>query len=247
MIARIALLVSLVLAASSAKADAVTGNWSVSPSDKPETVQALFVHDHSSQSSDWPLRSFKGLQLAPAERHDVRFTIERDAGRIEAEGSASGGAAAGTFSFTADPAYLGEMRKLGLGEVEANDLVAFALHDISLAYARDMAGLGLSGLTAGTLLPLRIHGADAAYVRDLRRAGVAVTDAGTLIPLRIHGVTPDFVAALVKLGYRPPEPGLLITMRIHGVTPEYIAAVKAKGVRDLTLEQLVTMKIQGID
>jgi hypothetical protein len=223
------------------------GSWTIRPSDTPDKVQLTFVYDRNIHSTDWRVSDLKGLQLASDEqRHDVRFLVERDAGRIEAEGVSTSGTAAGSFRFLPDPDYAGEMRKLGVGEIKSDSLLSLALHDISRAYVRDMAALGLGTPTVGRLLAFRIHGVDPAYVKDLRAAGVQ-PDADELIAFRIHGVTPDFVAALRKLGYDAPAPGQLIAMRIHGVTPDYIASVKARGVRDTSLDQLVAMKIQGID
>lgn len=242
------ILVAAFAFASAGLAQAVAGSWTLRPADLPDRVQLSFVYGHNSNSSDdWRPAALKGLDLTPSPRHDVHFTIERDAGRIEAEGSASAGTAAGSFQFSPNPAYEAELRKLGLGEMKTDNQLAFALHDVSLSFAHDLMALKVGGLTADKLLAMRIHGLEPAYVKDLRAAGAKAADADQLIAFRIHDVTPDFVAAVEKLGYAHPSPEQLIAMKIHDVTPDYISSVKSKGVKDVSLDQLVAMKIHGVD
>ena len=247
------LLASLLLAAflfsPAGAADPVSGSWTIRSADKPERVQLSFVYGHSTNSSDnWRLADLKGLDLATAARHDVRFALDRDAGRIEAEGSATSGTAAGSFQFTPNPAYAGELRKLGLGELESRSQMSFALLDVSLAFAREMTELKLTGLTADKLLAMRIHGIDASYVKDLRGAGAAATETDQLVAFRIHHVTPDWVAGFAKLGYggKTLSADQMIAFRIHDVTPDYVAAVEKLGYDHPAPDELIAMKIHGI-
>lgn len=244
------LLAGLVLAVFTAlpagAAPVTEGSWTVSPSKTAGKMQVTFVYGRNVQSTDWNAAELKGLQLTPAEKHDAHFVLDRDAGRVEGDGVSASGTAAGSFRFTPEPNYAAEMRKLGLGEVESDALLSFALHDISLGFARDMAALTISNMSIDELLAFRIHGVTPDYVKGLRAAG-SQPSADELIAFRIHGVTPEYVTAIRKLGYDTPAPGQLIAMRIHSVTPEYIASVKAKGVRDTSLNQLIAMRVQGID
>ena len=57
----------------------------------------------SSNESDWDLGEFLGLDVATADRHDVKFSIARDAGRFECEGFVRAGEGAGVFEVTAEP------------------------------------------------------------------------------------------------------------------------------------------------
>jgi hypothetical protein len=270
------LLMAAFAAPPTGQAQGVAGSWSMHPADRPEKVQATFVYGHSTQSHDWSPSAFKGLQLAPAERHDVHFSLERDAGRIEGDGSSSGETAAGSFRFSPEPGYTAELRKLGLGEIRPEEQISFALHDVSLAFARDMLGLGLANLTADKLLALRIHDAEPAYVKELRAAGAHVAGADDLIAFRIHTVSPALVTALRRMGEEPEDsqvlaltihgatpdwltqfdklgyggktvtPDQLIAFRIHGVTPDYVAAVEKLGYDKPAPDQLIAMKIHGV-
>lgn len=257
-------------------AQAVAGSWTIRAADAPDRVQLTLVYGRSHESSDsWRLASLKGLDLAPAAKHDVHFTIQGDAGKVEAEGSATAGTAAGGFQFTPDSGYAAELRKLGLGEINPDTQIAFVLQDVGLDFARQMIAFKIAGLTADKLLAMRIHGLEPAYVKDLRSAGAQAADADQLIAFRIHkvtpalvaalhqgggvpddshlvalaihGATPDWAADLGKLGYlKAASADQLIAFRIHGVTPDYIEGIEKQGYDHPSPDQLITMKIHGV-
>lgn len=206
-----------------AYAQTQNGEWTLSRSDVPGKIhfslQSARDREHSfSTSSDWNVSDLQGLDLATPGKHDVHFTIARDAGNFEAEGFVRDGEGAGLFTFRANPQYSLQMEALGFPGVTDEKLIAFALHDVTLAYVREMKGLNLQGLDTNKLLACRIFHVDAAFVKELRAAGVNVTGAGKLIALRIHRVT-----------------------------PEYVEKLRAHGMQNLTLQQLVTLRIHGIE
>jgi hypothetical protein len=261
---------------SASLAQNVTGSWTIQPAGEPGKVQLSFVHEHSTNSSGWSVEDLKGFSFSPNGRRDVQFVIDRDAGRIDAEGSASADTAAGSFRFTPAPGYSDKMRQMGLGDIKAESQISFALLDVSLTFAREMAALKIDGLTADQLLAMRIHGVNGSYVKDLRAAGARANNAEQLIAFRIHGVspalvaafghstipddeqlvalkihgaTPEWVAGLDKLGYLrggSVRADQLVAFRIHGVTPDYIEAVEKLGYPYPDPDQLIAMRIHGV-
>jgi hypothetical protein len=261
-------------------AQSQTGEWTLSRSDSQGKVrfslQSSRDHDHFSTSSDWSMSDFRGIDWSTSEKHDVRFTIARDAGTIECEGFLKNGDGAGLFTFSPNSRYGSEMQLLGFSGISVHDQLAFAIHDVSLAFARQMKSLGIQALDTDKLMAFRIHGVSPQFVNDLRAAGLNVSDADKLIAFRIHGVSPQFVndlraaglnvndpdrliafrihgvspeyvRGLQRLGYSHPDPDQLVAMRIHGVTPEYIENLRSHGMHNLTLDQLVSLRIQGIN
>jgi hypothetical protein len=257
-----------------------TGEWTVSRSENQAKVrfslQSSGHGDHFNTSSDWNASDFRGIDWSASGKHDVHFTIARDAGTIECEGFLKNGEGAGLLTFNPNARYSSELQSLGFSGVSADKQLAFAIHDVGLAFARrmkssgiqnldtdkliafrifgvdvgflnDLRAAGLNSNDADRLIAFRIHGVSPKFVNDLRTAGLNVTDPDKLIAFRIHGVSPEYVREVQRLGYSHPDPDELIAMRIHGVTPEYIENLRSHGMHNLTLDQLVSLRIQGIN
>ena len=241
---------ALNLAANPARAEEFKGNWTLTASEQPGMVRFGLFHRHeggqSQSENDWPLGAFQGLDLATAARHDVKFTISRDAGRFDCDGFLNAGDGAGIFRFTPNPAFVQGMRDLGFGGIDDNKQFAMAVHDVTLEYARQMKNENLRGLDTDKLIAFRIFDISQQFLRDMRKEGIGTLDADKWVAFRVHGVTPPLIRELRKVGLKPDEEQL-IAMRVHGITPEYIADMKSRGRKDLTIDQLVSLKIHGID
>ncbi len=225
-----------------------SGNWAINRSEEPGDVDfSLMEHHHggnSSHTSDWPMTSFAGVDFSKPGRQDVSFTITHDAGKFECEGFLDNGEGAGVFHFTADPNYIGEMRKLDFS-VDEERQYSMAVQDVSLDFARQMRNESLGNLDADKLVAFRIHGVSASFIEELRAAGLKISDSDKLVAFRIHGVTPEMVRALHQAGYSPDE-DMLVAMRIHGATPEWVQELKKRGYDHVDLEQLIAFRIHGV-
>jgi hypothetical protein len=225
-----------------------SGDWTIRKSDEAGKVEFSLIEHHrggnSSHESDWPASSFAGVDFSKSGRQDVRFTISRDAGKIQCEGYLNNGEGAGVFHFEPDPNYAREMRTLGFS-VEDEQQYEMAVQDVSLEFARQMKAEQLSDLDADKLIAFRIHGVDATFIDEVRAAGLKISDSDKLVAFRIHGVTPQMVRLLHQAGYSPDE-DTLIAMRIHGATPEWMADLKSRGYDHVDLEQLIAFRIHGV-
>lgn len=225
-----------------------SGSWSITKSDEPGKVEFALMEHHqggmSNHSSDWPASSFPGVDFSKPGRQDVRFTIARDAGKIDCEGFLDNGEGAGIFHFQPDANYSRQMHSLGF-DVDEEKQFAMAVQDVSLDFARQMKGEHLTGLDTDKLIAFRIFHVDSAFIHDLRAEGLNVSDGDKLVAFRIHGVTPQMVRTLHQAGYQPDE-DTLIAMRIHGATPEWIAQLKQRGYDHVDLEKLIAFRIHGV-
>jgi hypothetical protein len=274
-----ALALSLLLAARIARADEFNGTWTIRPSEEPGQVYFGLAHHRnggsSQNESDWAIGEFLGLDLATRDRHDVTFSIARDAGRFECEGFIKQGEGAGVFHFTPNPGYGKEMAALGFDGIDDERQFAMAVHDVSVEFARQMKGRNLKNLDTDKLIAFRIFQISDNFIRELRAEGLAADDADRLIAFRVHGVTPalvravrksgiepsedqliamkihgvspEFIEKIANLGYRHPGADQLVAMRIHGVTPEFIASLQSRGMKDLSIDKLVNMRVHGIE
>lgn len=272
-------LFALGFSAEARAAEQIRGSWTLEPSKQAGMVNFGLSHrdddGHSQHVSDWPVSALQGLDLATPGRHDVRFTINREAGRIEAEGFVSGGEGAGLFRFEPSPDYVPAMARIGFSDIDGRKQLAMAIHDVTLEFARTMKAGNLSGLDTDKLIAFRIFNVNPQFIRELRAAGLPAKSADTLIAFRVHGVTPEvvrefrakgfdlteeqliafrvhevtpeFVEKIGALGLGRPDADQLIALRVHDVTPEYIAQMKARGLKNLTLDQLVQLKVHDIN
>jgi len=224
--------------------EANDGKWTMHRSESPGMVQFSMHGDRGrfTHVSDRPQNQFSGLDLA----QDTQFTLTRDAGKFDFEGTLRDGAGAGSFQFFPDARYAQEMKALGFDGV-AGKQMQFALHDISLSFARDIKNTNLRGVDTEKLLAFRIHGVSPKFIAGMQAAGLNEREADQFVAFRIHGVTPGLIEDLQKLGFAHPESDELIELRVHGITPEYIRELQGQGVKNLTIDKLVAMKIHGID
>ena len=233
-------------------AEVRSGDWTISKSEAAGKVEfSLIEHHHggtSSHQSDWAASLFAGVDFSKPGHQEVRFTITRDAGKIECEGFLNDGEGAGLFHFQPDANYPREMQTLGFSVVDdKNDEKQFsmAVQDVSLEFAKQMKSENLSNLDTDKLIAFRIFRVDSAFIEALRSEGLKISDADKLIAFRIHGVTPQMVRSLHQAGYTPDE-DTLIAMRIHGATPEWMAELKQLGYDHVGLEKLIAFRIHGV-
>jgi hypothetical protein len=229
-------------------ADVRSGNWTIGKSDEPGKVEFSLIERHrdgnSSHESDWPASAFPGVDFSKSGRQDVRFTVTRDAGKIECEGFLNDGVGAGIFHFQPDPRYAREMHELGFS-VDEERQYSMAVHDVSLEFARQIRNEHLSDLDADKLIAFRIFRVDSAFIEELRAAGLKISNSDKLVAFRIHGVTPQMIRSLHQAGYTPDE-DTLIAMRIHGATPDWMEELKKRGYDHVDLEQLIAFRIHGV-
>ena len=233
-------------------AEVRSGDWTISKSEAAGKVEfSLIEHHHggtSSHQSDWAASLFMGVDFSKPGHQEVRFTITRDAGKIECEGFLNDGEGAGLFHFQPDANYPREMQALGFSVVDDKDeekQFSMAVQDVSLEFAKQMKSENLSNLDTDKLIAFRIFRVDSAFIEALRSEGLKISDADKLIAFRIHGVTPQMVRSLHQAGYTPDE-DTLIAMRIHGATPEWMAELKQLGYDHVGLEKLIAFRIHGV-
>lgn len=227
-----------------------SGSWTMLPADQAGMVHFTVVQrlerGTTHNGTDWPVSAFQGLDLATRARHDVRFTIARDAGRFDGEGYLTNGEGAGVFEFTPDPGFVRAMSDVGFRGIDEDEQFAMALHDVSLDFAREMKSENLRGMDSDKLIAFRIFGVSQEFIGELRSAGLTATDVDKLVAFRIHGVSPQAVREFRSAGIDADEDEL-IAFQIHGVTPQFISDMQARGLKDLSADKLVALRIHGID
>jgi hypothetical protein len=178
-----------------------------------------------------PLTELQGLGARDAtgpqspgwsSRGPVRFSLRRDAGEVDFEGTFTNGRGSGTYRFAPRADYVAAMATAGYRELDAAALFRLTLHDISRSFVSSVQSAGYKDASVEDLVRMRIHGVDADYIRELREAGYAGLSIEDLVRTRIHGATPAYVRELRAAGYTGLSVEDLVRTRIHGATPSFI-------------------------
>lgn len=253
------------------------GTWEIRPTTTEGTVHLRLAEVNSSSGSNIPVERLEGLTAAQLSGAGgpVQFRLRRDAGTFTFEGVLRNGVGAGTFSFTPDAnfpgeltergfarptareqyqmarhdvgyAFVDELNTQGYSKPETSELVRAGQHGLHLTYLREMGALGYRLGSLEPLIRLRDHGVTPAYIRELAAQGYKGLPADELRRARDHGISPAYVRGMREAGYGALRMDELIQARDHGVTPEFVRELGDAGHRKLTLDQLIRVRDHGV-
>lgn len=185
----------------------------------------------------------------------VKFSLVREAGTIECEGSFQNGRGAGTFRFLGSQAFVSAMKSRGF-DFENNStkhdrdledrLFAAAALNVTTALADDLASAGFK-LDVDDLFKAAIFKIDSTFMREMKASGFPNLGMEELVKARIFKIDADFVRKVTEMGFDKEPFESLVKMQIFKVTPEFISEMRNEGFADLDIEDLVKMRIFKID
>lgn len=224
------------------------GTWEIRPTDTKGVVHLRIVEVNSSSGTNVPIEQLEGLTGAQltGPGGPVQFKVRRDAGTFTFEGVIRSGVGAGTFTFTADPAFPSEMEKRGFTRPTADEQYQMARHDIGYAFIDELTKQGYGKPQTSELVRAGQHGVQAAYLRDMATLGYRLGTLDALITLRDHGVTPTYVRELADNGYKGLAAEKIREARDHGITPEYVRAMRDTGYSSVPIDQLIKVRDHGV-
>ena len=263
------LLLSFVLAAAFAHAaraqNALTGEWKASAKlENQSQINLSFERrtekgGRNQMGQTYDFSELQGLTREQALRGGpVRFSLVREAGTIECEGSFRDGSGSGTFRFTGNPSFLAAMKSRGFdfekdseswgdGREPENRLFAAATLNVTTALADDLLSADFGKLDVGDLFKAAIFKVDSKFMREMKASGFPGLRMEELVKARIFKIDPDYVRQVTQMGFDKESFESLVKMRIFKVTPEFIAEARGEGLTNLSVEELVKMRIFKID
>ena len=243
----------------------LTGEWTASIiSEKPDKINLTFERraDKENRNRMGQTYDFADLQGLSREQAAgggaVRFSLVREAGRIDCEGSFQNGKGSGTFRFTGNQSFIAEMRNRGFdferdsmatgdGREIVERLFAAATLNVTTTLADDLLSAGFGKLEVGDLFKAAIFKVDSKFMREMKATGFPNLGMQELVKARIFKIDADFVTQLTRMGFDKESFESLVRMRIFKVTPEFITEVRNEGLSNLSAEELVKMRIFKID
>lgn len=138
--------------------------------------------------------------------------------------------------------YIDGMKSAGMGDLSADDLIAFKIQGVTPEYIREMRELGLHPDRDG-IVGMKVQGVTPEYVKGLRSLGFD-PDVDAIIGMKVQGVTPEYVNEMKEVGIKP-DANEIIGMKVQGVTPEYVRALQSLGFK-VDADSVIGMKVQGV-
>jgi hypothetical protein len=245
---------------------ALSGEWTASVESEKEPNKLYLSFErrtekggHSNMGSNYDYAELQGLSREQARAGGpVRFSLVREAGTIECEGSFREGRGSGTFRFTPNQSFVSAMKARGFDfekdsskwddERDHEDrLFAAATLNVTTALADDLLAADFGKLDVEDLFKAAIFKIDSRFMREMKESGFPGLGMEELVKARIFKIDADFVRQTARMGFDKEPFESLIKMRIFKVTPEFVAEVRGEGLTDLSVEDLVKMKIFKID
>lgn len=186
----------------------------------------------------------------------VSFSLVREAGRIDFEGSFQNGRGSGTFRFTTNASFAAAMKSRGFDfeqnsgddERQSEDrMFAATTLNITTALADDLASAGFGKLQVEDLFKAAIFKVNSSFMREMKASGFNNLGMEDLVKARIFKIDAEFVKQVSQMGFDKEPFESLVQMQIFKVTPEFIAEVRNEGLSDLKVEDVVKLRIFKID
>jgi hypothetical protein len=239
-----------------------TGEWKASV-DKDNSKLNLSLErrtergGHNQMGQTYEFTDFQGLSRETAVNGGpARFSLVREAGRIDLEGSFQNGKGTGTFNFTGNPSFVSAMKSRGFDFNDRSNgrnddgeerLFAATTLNVTTALADDLSSLGFGKLTVDDLFKAAVFKIDSTFAREMKASGFENLGMEELVKARIFKIDAAFVRQVSQLGFQKEPFESLVKMQIFKVTPEFIAEVRNEGLTDLQVEDLVKLRIFNID
>ena len=240
-----------------------TGTWTASVSKEKDKINLNFERrtekgGRSQHGQSYDFSELQGLSREQATNGGpVSFSLAREAGRIDCEGSFQNGKGSGTFRFTGNPSFVSAMKSRGFdfeASRNADDedrgedrLFAATTLNVTTALADDLASLNFGKLHTEDLFKAAIFHIDSKFAREMRGSGFEDLGMEELVKARIFKIDADFVRQVAQMGFEKEPFESLVKMQIFKVTPEFITEVRNEGLTNLQIEDLVKLRIFKID
>jgi hypothetical protein len=246
--------------------NALTGEWkaSIEP-DKPGKIHLSFERRSEKGGRNQMGTTYDYAELQGLSREQVlsggavKFSLVREAGRIDCEGSFQNSKGSGTFRFAGNQGFVSAMKSRGFDFEKKSStsddderypedrLFAATTLNVTTALADDLLSADFGKLDIEDLFKAAIFKVDSKFMREMKASGFPNLGMEELVKARIFKIDADFVGQVTRMGFDKEPFESLVKMRIFKVTPEFIAEARNEGLTNLSIEELVKMRIFKID
>ena len=248
------LLTSITVSSACVAAPSEWVHFTLEPENGGGRIKASFRgHDGDTNRTDWSA-SFLSSELvgldpagfrAPGTR-PVRFSVIREAGRLDCGGEGGGGYAAGNCSFTPDPRFVQLLVNRGIGRPTRDQAFGLMALNVRRELIDAVAAAHYPTPTIGDLTAMTAVGVSGQYIANLARAGYRPRTTKSLVEFKALNITPDWIAGFARIGYADLPADQLMQLKALNVTPDFIVGYERIGYRNMPVDQLVQLKALDI-
>jgi hypothetical protein len=241
-----------------------TGQWNASTKSEANKIQLNLERrtergNRNQMGQSFDYSDLQGLTREQATNGGpVRFSLVREAGRIDCEGTFQNGKGSGTFQFTANQGFVAAMKTRGFdfektswsddeGNNSEDRLFAATTLNVTTALADDLVSSGFGHLNVEDLFKAAIFKIDSTFMREMKASGFPNLTMEDLVKARIFKIDAEFVTKATQMGFDKEPFESLVKMQIFKVTPEFVAEVRNEGLTELSVEEAVKLRIFKID
>jgi hypothetical protein len=217
-------------------------------------IKARFRDDdqgfrHNNWSSSFVPSQLLGLDLAALHAsglRQVRFSLGRDAGRLDCSGNGGTGVANGRCSLAVDPGFVQLLLSYGVTRPTPEQAFELMALNVRRELVDAVASARYPTPTVDDLMTMTAVGINGSYIGGLSHAGYRPSSIRGLVEFRALGITPEWIGGFVRAGYSNLPANELVQLRALNVTPEFISGYDRIGYPNLPASKLVQLKALDI-
>jgi len=261
LITSLALLIWIASANATAQST-MAGDWTAHLSSKDSKLQ-LNLERRSGKSGrnqmgqSFEFSDFQGLTREQVQNGGpVSFSLVREAGRIDMEGTFQNGRGSGTFRFTPNPGFAAAMKSRGFDFDQSGDsddrdsedrLFAATALNVTTALADDLNSADFGKLQTEDLFKAAIFKINSQFMREMKATGFQNLSFEDLVKARIFKIDAELVRQVSQMGFDKEPFESLVKMQIFKVTPDFVTEMRNEGLTNIQIEDLVKLRIFKID
>jgi hypothetical protein len=240
-----------------------SGEWTATVSSKDNKIQLNLERRSDKGHRNQMGQSYEFSELQGLTREQalsggpVNFSLVREAGRIDMEGTFQNGKGSGTFRFTGNAGFVSAMKSRGFDfeqfpnsddDRDSEDrLFAATALNITTALADDLNSAGFGKLQTEDLFKAAIFKINSQFMREMKASGFQNLGMEELVKARIFKIDAEFVRQVSQMGFDKEPFETLVKMQIFKVTPEFVTEMRNEGLTNIQIEDLVKLRIFKID
>jgi hypothetical protein len=248
------LLASITVSSACVAAPSEWIHFTLEPESGGGRIKASFRDESDDRNgTDWSAgflpSELAGLDLArfrASGTRPLRFSVIREAGRLDCSGEGGHSYATGNCSFTADPAFVQLLVSHGIGRPTRDQAFGLMALNVRRELVDAVAAAHYPTPTVGDLTAMAAVGVSGQYIAGLARAGYRPRTVHNLVEFKALNITPEWIAGFVRIGYGNLPPEQMVQLKALNVTPEFIAGYERIGYRNMAADQLVQLKAMGV-